>query len=126
MRSLQALSKSSKKSLKVLGGGPKDSGSGASDQQSAVSLSDFDTIITAPPNGGSGMRRQDCVQRDADIHSVRILADRFQPPYVRVKLGDKVCWSLEMDSRPSNVKAMHVVSFVQLDEESDLMKTKED
>jgi plastocyanin len=72
------------------------------------------------------MRHQEKIQRDADVHSVRVLADRFQPPYVRVKLGDKVSWSLEMDGRPSNVKAMHVVSFVQLDEESDLMKTKED
>ena len=83
-------------------------------------------LITNPPTGGSGNRKKDKARRPGEEHSVRILSDRFQPPYVRVKQGDKVCWSLEMAGRPSNVKAMHVVSFLQLGEESDLLKSDSD
>ena len=126
MRSLQALSKSSKKSLKVLGAGPKDTNSVASDQLSANSINDFELIVSAPPVELHDGRRQDKVKRAGALHSVRILGDRFQPPYLRVRQGDYVMWSLEMAGRSASEKDMHVVSFEQLGEDSELMRTEDD
>ena len=101
LSSLKALSKSSKKKPKVLGS--KDS---ASESESRT-ISDIGVTTPFRTSTKHGM-----------LHSVRILADRFKPAYLRIKIGDSVEWRLE-----GGGNRRHVVTFTS--EESDLMRTQE-